>query len=109
MKLSGFSERFRKWLGSDPEKGARIVAQLSGYSVEYVRWVAGLRGYCPWPGSRRFVRRMVKLGFGDKPWRDRSPEQLRRAFECREVLYEPAVTEAGRLSDIIDAYAEAGG
>jgi hypothetical protein len=81
-----FQTRFRRWLGSEPERGAEVVARLSGYSADYVRWAAGLIGKRKWPGSRRFVSRMEELGCTDKPWRDRSAGELRRAFEHREVL-----------------------
>ncbi|MBN1811792.1 MAG: hypothetical protein JXA14_08145 [Anaerolineae bacterium] len=83
-----FQERFRAWLGSNPEHGARIVAKRSGYSLDYVRWIAGLIGHKPWPGSRRFMRRMAALGCSDKPWRDRSPEEVAYALREREVLVE---------------------
>jgi hypothetical protein len=86
MRAERFQEQFVKWLGPDPEKGAQAVARASGYSLDYVRWVARLRGNKPWPGSVRFVRKMRALGCTSKPWRDRSPDQLRRAFENREIL-----------------------
>jgi hypothetical protein len=89
MKRSGFQERFIEWLGSDPEKGAKIVAKMSGYSLDYVRWVAGLRGNAPWPGSRRFIRKMRALGCSNRKWQDRTPAELRRAFENRETLHSP--------------------
>jgi hypothetical protein len=81
-----FQERFRAWLGPNPEAKARIMARLSGYSLGYVRRAAGLTCEQPWPGSRRFVCRMAALGCTDRPWRDRPPEELRRAFREREVL-----------------------
>ncbi len=89
MQVERFQEQFVKWLGSDPEKGAQAVARASGYSLDYVRWVARLRGVTPWPGSRRFIRRMRRLGCTNRKWRDRTPEQLRQAFENRETLFEP--------------------
>ena len=89
MKAERFQERFRAWLGPHPESKVRIVARLSGYSLGYVRRAAGLAGEKPWPGSRRFVRRMAALGCTDRPWRDRPPEELRRAFREREVLLDP--------------------
>ena len=87
--LEAFRERFRIWLGPDPEAGARVVAGELSYSVKYVRWVAGLVGAKPWPGSRRFVAQVATLGFSLTPWRDRSSEDLARAFQEREVLYSP--------------------
>ena len=66
-------ERFRAWLGSDPEAGAWIVAQLLGYSLGYVRWATSLAG--------------------QRPWRERTPEELARAFRQREVLYDPGQTD----------------
>jgi hypothetical protein len=84
-----FQKRFRVWLGPNPETGARIVARRSGYSLDYVRWAAGLIGHKLWPGSRRFVRRMAALGCSDRLWRDRSPQELARAFREREVLANP--------------------
>ena len=108
--IQKFQKEFKTWLGPQPEEAARIAAQMSGYSVAYVRWVAGLRGNSPWPGSRRFVRKMRKLGCHSCPWRNRSPEELSRAFETREILFDPtAKTDAGRLSNIVDTCAEAGG
>jgi hypothetical protein len=89
MRAERFQEQFVKWLGPDPEKGAQAVARASGYSLDYVRWAAGLRGNTPWPGSRRFIRKMRALGCTNRKWRDRSPEQIARAFETREVLYSP--------------------
>jgi hypothetical protein len=82
-----FQERFRAWLGPNPEIGARIVARRSGYSLDYVRWAAGLIGKKPWPGSRRFMHRMAALGCTDRPWRERPPEELARAFRDRETLF----------------------
>jgi hypothetical protein len=90
-RVQRFQEQFRRWLGPDPEAGAATVAQMSGYSLDYVRWAAGLVGNGSWPGSRRFVRRMRALGCTDKPWHDRSPEQIRQALETREVLFEPGM------------------
>lgn len=80
-----FQERFRIWLGPDLERGIEVLAQTSGYSEKYITWAAGLIGRKPWPGSRRFMRKMQKLGCG-VPWRDRTPEQIAVAFEQREVL-----------------------
>ena len=45
--LEAFRERFRIWLGPDAEAGARVVAGRLGYSLKYVRWVAGLVGAKP--------------------------------------------------------------
>jgi hypothetical protein len=80
-----FQERFRAWLGSDPERGIKVLARKSGYSEKYIAWAAGLIGRKPWPGSRRFVRKMQRLGCG-VPWRDRPAEQIALAFEQREEL-----------------------
>ena len=59
-EIQAFQERFRTWLGPDPEAGARVVAHRLGYSSK------------PWPGSRRFVAQVAGLGFSLAPWRDRS-------------------------------------
>lgn len=83
-----FQEKFRRWLGPDPEKAAKAVARLSGYSVDYVKWAAGLIGRKRWPGSDRFADAMEELGCREGPWRDRPAEELRRAFVHREVLQE---------------------
>ncbi len=85
MKQNGFQRKFRTWLGDDPETAAKVAAEMAGYSLEYVRWAAGLRGNVPWPGSRRFERRMRALGCG-KRWRDRTQEQLAWAFRNREEM-----------------------
>jgi hypothetical protein len=85
-----FQERFRAWLGPNPEARIRVVARRAGYTVEYVRRAAGLAGSKRWPGSRRFVRRMEALGCVDRPWRERSPEELARAFREREILANPS-------------------
>lgn len=109
MKTSRFAKQFRQWLGSEPEKAEKsavIVAEMSGYSISYIRWIAGLRGRKVWPGSRRFVRRMKALGCSNRPWNERKPEELARAFVTRETLYEPS--DPGRLSDIIDTCIESG-
>jgi len=81
-----FQNRFREWLGPDPENAVRVVAKKTGYSVDYLRWVAGLIGNKPWPGSYRLVRTIERLGCTDRPWRDRPPSELRYAFENREEL-----------------------
>lgn len=81
-----FQEEFKRWLGPEPEQAAEAVAHLSGYSLDYVRWVAGLIGKKAWPGSDRFAEKMEELGFTDRPWRDRSRDELRHAFVHREVL-----------------------
>lgn len=87
--MPSFTVRFRKWLGHDPYKAAAIVAEMSGYTVDYVRWAAGLIGKRKWPGSRKFIRAMTTLGCTNKKWRDRTPEQLALAFKHREVLHDP--------------------
>ena len=84
-----FQERFRAWLGPKPKKAVGVLAKRTGYSRKYLLWAAGLIGSKPWPGSRRFIRKMQAPGCSTKPWRDRSAEELRRAFETREVVYEP--------------------
>jgi hypothetical protein len=84
-----FRETFRKWLGPEPESTIRAIAKRSGYSLDYLRWAAGLIGQKPWPGSRRFEQKMRELGCSDRPWRERSSEDLARAFQEREVLYSP--------------------
>ena len=88
MQIQEFQRLFREWLGPDPEEGARQIAALTGYSIQYVRWVAGLVGQPgSWPGSKRFMRKMRRLGCG-KPWREQTPEVIRWAFQHREVLLE---------------------
>ena len=87
--MPSFQARFRSWLGPDPHSGAVVAAELSGYSVSYVRWAAGLIGKKKWVRSRKFIKAMTALGCTNKRWRDRSPEQLRQAFKYREVLYDP--------------------
>lgn len=84
-----FQERFRTWLSPAPEVKIRIIARRSGYTIAYIRRAAGLASGKPWAGSRRFVRRMEALGFTDKPWRERSSEELARAFREREILANP--------------------
>lgn len=84
-----FSVRFRAWLGPNPHSAAAVAAELSGYSVSYVRWAAGLIGKKKWIRSRKFIRAMTALGCTNKKWRDRTPEQLALAFKYREVLYDP--------------------
>jgi hypothetical protein len=84
-----FQERFRAWLGPNPKAKIGIVARRSGYTVDYIRRAAGLANGKPWVGSRRFVRRMKALGYTDKLWRERSPEELARAFREREILANP--------------------
>jgi hypothetical protein len=86
VAFSEFQNRFRAWLGPDPETAVRIVAKRSGYSTKYVRWAAGLIGIKPWPGSHRFVRAMERLGCSERPWRERPAEEIRQAFEGRETL-----------------------
>ena len=81
-----FQKRFRDWLGPDPKSTIERLSNETGYSEKYLLWAAGLIGKKPWPGSRRFMRRMEKLGCTDKPWRDRSPEAIRRALASREEL-----------------------
>jgi hypothetical protein len=90
--VQAFQEVFRAWLRSDPEVGARVAAWLLGYSLGYVRWVAGLAGQRPWPGSVRFVEQMEPLGCTNRLWRERTPEELAWAFRQREVLYDPRQT-----------------
>ena len=87
--VATFQGQFRSWMGPDPYGAAVVVAQRSGYTVDYVRWAAGLIGKRQWPGSRKFVRAMADLGCTTKPWRDRSPEELARALRHREVLHDP--------------------
>ena len=89
-KIAAFQEQFRTWMGPDPHGMAVVVAERSGYTLNYVQWAAGLIGNVPWPGSRKFIKAMAKLGCSNKPWRDRSPEEIRRAFQHREVLYDPS-------------------
>jgi hypothetical protein len=84
-----FQERFRSWLDPDREAKIKLVARESGYTVDYIRRAAGLANGKPWTGSRRFVRRMKALGYSEKPWRERSPEELARAFREREILANP--------------------
>lgn len=84
-----FQRRFRAWLGADPEAEARRVAQQSGYSVDYVRWAAGLIGKKPWPGSEPFIHKMEELGCTDLPWHEQPAEALALAFRERVVLYGP--------------------
>ena len=86
QQVEEFQQRFRDWLGPEPEEAVRVVAHLSGYSLDYVRWAAGLIGKKPWPGSGPFVDKMAELGCTAKPWRDRSPEELLRAFRSREAM-----------------------
>jgi hypothetical protein len=87
--IQEYQRQFREMLGSEPQKAIENLARVSGYSTDYLAWAAGLVGRRSWPGSRRFVRRMRELGFDLRPWRDRTPEQIARAFETREVLYSP--------------------
>ena len=96
-RVVAFQELFRSWFGSDPDVIVR-VAEQSGYSAKYVRWTAGLTGKHQWPGSRKFIKAMAKLGCSNKPWRDRSPEEIRRAFQHREVLYDPASDHSQLMS-----------
>jgi hypothetical protein len=84
-----FQQTFQRWLGPEPEKAIRTVAKHSGYSLDYLRWAAGLAGQKPWPGSRRFEQKMYQLGCSDKRWRDRPPAELARAFRNREMLHNP--------------------
>jgi hypothetical protein len=84
-----YQRKFREALGQEPEKAIETLAELPGYSRPYLKWAAGLIGRRSWPGSKRFVKRMRALGFDLRPWRDRTPEQLRQAFENREILFEP--------------------
>lgn len=87
-RITAFQELFRSWFGSEPDVIVQ-VAEQSGYSAKYVRWAAGLTGKKQWPGSRKFIRAMAALGCSNKKWRDRSPEELARAFRFRETLYDP--------------------
>ncbi len=85
-RVTAFQQLFRSWFGSGPNT-IDGVAEQSGYSVKYVRWAAGLTGKHEWPGSRKFIKAMAKLGCTRKPWRDRSPEEIRQALQHREVLF----------------------
>ena len=85
MNSNGFVAEFREWLGPEPEKTIPPLARRSGYTIKYIEWAAGFRGNVPWPGTRRFRAKMRALGCG-KCWRDRTPEQLRWAFETRQEL-----------------------
>jgi hypothetical protein len=93
MNTTVFQNEFREWLGPNPYTAIDFLVKESGYSRQYLLWAAGLWGRKPWPGSRIFVRNMRRLGCTKKPWRDRSPEELARAFATRETLYDPQWTE----------------
>ena len=99
-RMQAFQQQFFTWLGPEPNKGTVIVAERSGYSLDYVRWAAGLIGKQRWPGSRKFIKAMAKLGCSNKKWRDRSPEELRRALRFRETLYDPLITNPRGLDRI---------
>lgn len=79
---------FRRWLGENPDQAIKYLHEQTGYSIKYLQQVAGLVGRKPWPGSVRFIRKMTALGCSNRPWRDRTREQLAHAFATREVLIE---------------------
>jgi len=51
-----FSRRFRAFV--EANGGFPALADRTGYTEKYLRWVAGVTGQMPWPGTYRFVRRM---------------------------------------------------
>lgn len=88
MDIETYQKRLKNWLGSDPRAAAVEVAHATGYTPRYILWAAGVYGQKPWPGSKRFMRRMQRAGF-DCPVQEMPPALLARALRQRVTLYLP--------------------